>query len=171
MTAISTHRTAFTWATEILEMTMADASPELTNWPPPGIANPIGATYAHAVCGADGVVHGMLQGGLPLYAGDWPGKTGISEPRFDQTLDWARSVTVDLPAARQYAQAVYAAVDNFIASLTDADLAREIDLTGVGMGFRSLDWCLSALVTGHIHNMAGEISALKGVQGARGYPF
>lgn len=171
MTATSTQRTAFAWATEILEMTMADASPELMSWTPPGIANPIDATYAHAVCGADGVLHGMLKGSIPLYAGDWAGKTGISEPRFDQTLEWARSVTVNLPAARQYAQAVYAAVDSYIASLTEADLAREIDLTGVGMGFRSLDWCLSALITGHINNMAGEISALKGVQGAKGYPF
>lgn len=171
MTAIETHRTAFAWATELLEMTMADASPELTSWAPPGTANPIAATYAHAVCGADGIVHAMLQSGMPLYANSWAGKTGFSEPRFDQTPEWARSVTVDLPAARQYAQAVYAAADGYIASLTEADLAREIDLTSVGLGMRSLDWCLSALVTGHVHNMTGEISALKGVQGAQGYPF
>ncbi len=171
MSAISTHRTAFKWATEVLEMTMADASTELAGWIPPGVAHPIGATYAHAVCGTDAIVHSMLQASRPLYAGDWAGKTGISEPRMNQTLEWARTVTVDLAAARLYAQAVYTSVDSFIGSLAEADMERELDLSSVGMGQRSLDWCLSALVTGHIHNMAGEISALKGVQGAKGYPF
>lgn len=171
MSAITTHRTAFKWATEVLEMTMADASTELTGWTPPGIANPIGATYAHAVCATDGVVNAMMRAGAPLYAGEWAGRTGISEPRMDQTLEWARAVTVDLAAARQYAQAVYASVNDFIASLSETDLERELDLSSVGLGPRRFDWCLSALVTGHINNMAGEISALKGVQGAKGYPF
>lgn len=171
MNAITTHRTGFRWASELLEMTMATATTEQAHWTPPGIANPIGATYAHAICGADAIVHGMLQAGVPLYAADWAGKTGVSEPRMDQTQEWARSVTVDLGAVRQYAQAVYAACDSFIASLLEADLERELDLNSVGLGVRSLDWCLSALITGHIHNMAGEISALKGVQGAAGYPF
>ena len=145
MSAITTHRTAFKWASGLLEMTMADASAQLAGWAPPGIANPIGATYAHAVCGADGIVHTMLQPGAPLYAGEWAGRSGVSEPRFDQTQEWARSVTVDLDAARQYAQAVYAAVDSFIASLSEADLERELDLSSVGLGTRTLDWCLSAL--------------------------
>ena len=171
MNAITTHRTAFKWANEILEMTMADSSAELAGWTPPGIANSIAATYAHAICGADGIVHGMLQAGTPLYAGEWAHKTGISDPRMDQTLEWARTVTVDLAVVRQYAEAVCASVDRFIVSLSEADLERELDLSSVGLGMRSLDWCLSALVTGHINNMAGEISALKGVQGARGYPF
>jgi hypothetical protein len=44
-------------------------------------------------------------------------------------------------------------------------------MSASGLGVRTVDWCLSALITSHINNMAGEISALKGVQGAKGYPF
>ena len=119
MNAITTHRTAFKWANEILEMTMADSSAELAGWTPPGIANSIAATYAHAICGADGLVHGMLQAGTPLYAGEWAHKTGISDPRMDQTLEWARTVAVDLAVVRHYAEAVCASVDRFIVSRID----------------------------------------------------
>ncbi len=34
-----------------------------------------------------------------------------------------------------------------------------------------LSWCLSRLVAGHLDQLAGEISALKGAQGLTGYGF
>jgi len=171
MTAIATHRTALKWAFELLEMTMADVTQEQADWPPPGIANPVGATYAHAVCGLDGVVNGLLRGAAPLFASAWAGKTGVSDPQIISTPEWARSVQVELHTVRVYAQAAYTETDAYIAALSEADLARELDLSMVGLGKQTLDWCLSALVTGHLNNMAGEISCLKGIQGAKGYPF
>lgn len=150
---------------------MADVTPEQAHWQPPGTANPIGALYVHAVAGEDGVVNALLRGGAPLFATTWAGKTGASEPRFDMTLEWAQGLKVDLPACRQYAQSVYTATNDYIASLSAGDLTGEVDLTGVGLGRRPLGWCLSALVIAHLNNMAGEISCLKGVQGAKGYPF
>ena len=137
MTAIDTHRTALQWAAYVLDVTMTDASVELTHWTPPGIANPIAACYAHAICGSDAIIHSMLQPGVPLYAAEWAGKTGISEPRMDQTFEWARSVTVNLEAARPYAQAVFAAASSFIDSLSESDLARELDLSAVGLDTRA----------------------------------
>ena len=171
MTAIATHRTALKWATELLEMTMADVTPEQAHWQPAGAANPVGATYAHAICGLDGVVNGLLRGAAPLFAGSWAGKTGVSDPQMISTPEWARSVRLDMTAARTYAQAAYVDADTYVAGLSEADLARELDLSAVGFDTRTLDWCLSALVTGHLNNMAGEISCLKGIQGAKGYPF
>jgi hypothetical protein len=171
MTVVATHRTALKWAFELLEMTMADVTQEQAYWLPPGIANPIGATYAHAVCGLDGVFNGLLRGAAPLFASSWAGKTGVSEPQMNSTPEWAHSVRVDLTTARAYAQAAYTNVDAYISGLSETDLARELDLSMVGLGTQTLDWCLSALVTGHLNNMAGEISCLKGIQGAKGYPF
>lgn len=75
MDIITSHREALKWAADLLEMIMAAVTDEQAHWMPLGIANPLGATYAHA------------------------------------------------------------------------------------------------LVTSHTNNMAGEISALKGIQGAKGYPF
>ncbi|MDX1520960.1 MAG: DinB family protein [Anaerolineae bacterium] len=171
MNAISTLQQGLQWAHELLEMVMDDVTPEQLVWEPPGIANPVGALYVHAVAGEDGVVNALLRGGAPLFATDWADKTGASEPRFDMTLEWARSLQVDLPACREYAQAVYAATDGYLTSLTPDDLTGEVDLTGVNLGKRPLGWCLNALVIAHLNNMAGEISCLKGIQGAKGYPF
>ncbi len=171
MDVIASHRQALKWATELLEMTMADVTEAQLNWQPPGTANPLGATYAHAVCGIDAVVNGILAGQAPLFEADWAGRSGVSEPQHAADPAWARRVRVDLAAARPYAGAVYAAADEYIAGLSAADLDRELDLTPNGLGVQSLDWCLSALVTAHVNNMAGEISCLKGLQGGKGYPF
>jgi len=171
MNAISNHREAFKWATELLEMTMSNVTDEHAHWQPPGIANPLGATYSHALCAIDAVINILLQGKEPLYASSWSGKTGISDPQWASKLDWARSLRIELPKMREYAQAVYADIDAYIASLSEKDLSRELDLTEMGLGVRTINWCLLALVTSHTNNMAGEISVLKGLQGAKGYPF
>lgn len=171
MDVLSFAREQMQWAHELLEMVMADVTEEQAHWQPPGIANPIGALYVHAVTAEDGVVNAMIRGGMPLFAGEWAGRTGASDPSPFMSLDWSRNLKVDLPAVRQYAQAVYAHTDNYLLGLTAADLEQMVDLTQMGMSERPLSWCLNALVASHLNNMAGEISALKGVQGAKGYPF
>lgn len=171
MSNASVYQEGFTWATQLLEMVMADITPEQLTWLPPGSANPAGATYAHAVCGIDAIINGMLRGGAPLFAAAWAGKTGVSDPQMQSTPEWARTVQVDLTAARAYAQAVYADASAYIAPLSDEALVHEVDLSMVGLGTRTVGWMLNALIIGHINNMAGEISVLKGLQGGRGYPF
>jgi hypothetical protein len=171
MIAIESHREALKWASELLEMTMADVTDEQAHWHPPGTANPLGATYTHAICSLDAVTNMLLQGKDPLFTTDWAGKTGISEPQWGNEYEWARRLQIDLPTARRYAQAVYTEMDAYIASLSEEDLSREMDLTRFGVGMQTVNWCLNALAIGHLNNMAGEISVLKGVQGAKGYPF
>jgi hypothetical protein len=119
----------------------------------------------------DAVINGMLKGGAPLFAGEWAGKCGVANPQHQITQEWAKELVVDLPTFKNYAQAVYAASNEYLASLASDDLSRELDLSNVGLGRRPLSWCINALVISHINNMAGEISCLKGLQGAKGYPF
>lgn len=171
MNAIAVHRQALRWGFEILQLVVADLTPEQAHWQPPGIANPAGAQYAHAIIAADAVVLAVFKGGIPLYAGAWAGKTGVSQPQPQATLEWARAVRIDLPALHAYAAAVADAVDAFVAGLGEDDLDRMIDLAAIGLDKRGAGWVLSAMVAGHLNNMAGEISVLKGLQGARGYPF
>ena len=64
---------------DLLEQTMADVTPELAQWVPPGVANPIGATYAHAVLAEDKMLNEMLKGTAPLAATTFAGKMGLSE--------------------------------------------------------------------------------------------
>jgi hypothetical protein len=159
-------------AHEWLEGTMADVTAEQADWTPPGVATPLGASYAHAVFSEDMIVNGMLRGVAPLYAGQWAGKTGQSELHPDQDWTnykaWTRNVRLDLDAARAYAQAVYAATDDYLAHLAPEDLDREINAFGAPA---SVGLVLANYVAGHCHDLMGEISCLKGLQGARGYPF
>ncbi len=173
MDAISLYRQEIEWAHDLLEQVMADVTPEMAHQHPPGIANPIGATYAHALMSEDGVTSLYLTRTAPLFQREWKDKTGVSQPRMGQTLEWSRSLQVDLPTLRQYAQAVYANTGRYLDSLTEEGAQREVNLGsgGAGLGKRRVGWVLSALIAGHLHNMTGEISALKGVLGAKGYSF
>ena len=172
MDAISLLRQQFQEAHQFVEMTMQDVTAEQAHWAPPGKASPLGANYAHLVTGEDFIIQGMLKGGAPLAAAAGAGKVGVSElPPQDGAWDqWARQVKVDLPALKQYAQSVYAASDEYIASLTPDDLSRPLDLSAAGFGQQTMAFMLNIAV-GHANSHMGEISCLKGLQGAKGYPF
>jgi len=177
MDSVSLIREDLDDAHDLLEAVMADVTPESMNWMPPGRANPVGATYAHVVLSEDRIINGVLAHRRPLYETTWEGKLGLSEPMPTQGedwhnyVDWTRRVQVDLKAFREYARAVYANSDEYLASLTAEDLDRNLDLSGVGMGNKSLGRVLSRQIVGHADNIAGEISCLKGLQGLQGYPF
>ena len=162
-------RVAHDW----FEGTMADVTPEMAAWTPGGQAHPIGSRYAHMVVSEDMLIHVILQAAAPVYAGAYAGKTGLKEPEkaFHVSLEWARQVEVDLEAMREYARAVYAATEAHLSSLSDEDLDRTIDLSDYGMGEWRLGAFLMSFIFAHIHDIMGEVSALKGVQGAQGYPF
>src|SRR3981081_1312718 len=130
-------------ARQVLDGTMADVTQAQADFIPPGIANPLGATYAHVVCSEDMVVQGMFRQSAPLLAGTWAGRTGLSEPMPMPGPDWAeygpwtRRVKVNLEALRAYAQAVAAQTDSWLAGLSDADLNQSMDLSGIGLGQRT----------------------------------
>jgi DinB superfamily len=154
-----------------LESTMEGVTPEQAHWTPPGVANPLAATYVHAIASEDLAINMVLLGGTPLYASTWAEQTGISDVQPLSTAEWAQRVRIDLPATRRYAQAVHAATDAYLATLTDEDLTRNLDLSSFGLGQMTVVALLSRMVLGHIDNMCGEISVLKGLQGAKGYPI
>ena len=169
MQAISLLRAQIQQAHSFLQETMADVTPEQAAYIPPGVANPLGATYVHAVASEDLAIHMALQGIAPLYAAALADETGVSEIQPLSTMEWARRVYVELPTLRHYANAVHRDTDAYLATLTDDDLERIVDLASLGLGQPTVGHILNRLVLGHIDNMCGEISCLKGIQGARGY--
>jgi len=171
MDRIAAYREGLRWAFDLLEMVVEDVTAEQAHWEPPGIANPLGAVYAHAICSVDSVINVLLKGERPMFERTWVGKTGISEPRWASEINWARNLKVDLPAAREYAKAVYENAEDYLDMIDEEELDRQVDLSMRGLGFRTVSWCLTALMISHLNNMAGEISVLKGIQGSRGYPF
>lgn len=153
-----------------LDATLQGVTADQLHWKPPGKANTIGASYAHVVLSEDMVVNTMLKGGKPMCATSWAGKTGLSEVPSNPEqswFDWGRRVKVDLPALQKYAQAVQANSDAYIASLKEADLERKV---ASPLGTMSVLAIVSNFVTGHVHDFAGEVSCLKGLQGLKGYP-
>lgn len=153
-----------------LEATMSDVSEAQAHWCPAGVANPIAAVYAHVIMGSDSAVNELLLGGRPIAAA---GATtiGISEVTPGRSRDWhewALRVHMDLPAFRSYAQNVYESWYAYFARAGDFDPDRTIDLTAWGMGIRTpVEFLLMQIQ--HFSSHIGEISALKGLQGAIGF--
>jgi hypothetical protein len=157
----------------ILGQVTADLTQEQADWQPPGIANPIGATYWHAVSGADDVVYRWALGQEPLrQRKGWDDRVFtnlVPEPEHGgDYLAFMRAIRVDLPALHEYARVVAEALQAWFGSLTPEDLERSIDTP---IGPYTLAQMLDLFVVWHINAHCGEISALKGCQGARGYPF
>lgn len=174
MEAIDLVRQQYKLAHDLLETTMKDVTEELAHWAPPGVANPLGATYMHVVVGEDALLSTVARQDKPLFMSTFAGKMGVDKPPPGpgQGLDeWARQVKVDLAQARDYAKAVYASTDAYLASLSSADLDAPIDMARFGMGQQPRSTLVAGIVLQHINNHLGEISCLKGLQGAKGYPF
>jgi hypothetical protein len=157
---------------DILDQTIADCSQDVLDKNLPGATiSSIGSIYAHLLFAEDGILHGMLQGKPPIYrAQNWASRTGVQMPEPGGfNADWARTVRVQLPAFREYAKAVFAATDAYVAGLSDADLDRKVQ-TGF-VGEQTVGYVISNILGWHAAQHTGEIAALKGVQGLKGLPF
>jgi hypothetical protein len=156
-------------AHDILEGIMADVDDDLAHR---RIENAtigsIASIFAHTVYDEDLILNGVIQGRPPLYAaGGWAQKCGV-EMRDDplQTPAWAAKVKLT-PAFRDYARAVYAATDAYIAGVSDEDLSRIVQTP---FGQQPATAALSLGVY-HFAQHSGEIAAIKGVTGRKGLPF
>ncbi len=157
----------------ILGQVTADLTQEQADWQPPGIANPIGAMYWHTISATDDIVYRWALGQEPLrQRAGWDDRgLTVSVPEPDHGGDWLaymRTIRVDLPALHDYAKAVAETLQSWLGSLTPEDLERTIDTP---IGPRTLLQVLDIFVIWHINAHCGEISALKGCQGVKGYPF
>lgn len=158
-----------------LEQTMEGVTEEVAQYMPPGTANPIAGTYAHVVFSEDLFMHTFLMKTSPLMEAGFKDKTGASEvqPTDWQIAypKWLKEVRLDIKQFREYAKAVYAASEEYVASLTDADLEKDVDMSAFGMGTRKTYDFIANLISGHVYPIIGEISVLKGIQGLKGFPF
>lgn len=172
MNSINLLRLQFQNAHETLEATISDVTPEVAHVRELGKALPVGAAYAHAVCSEDIMLSKLIKH-TDLVMKD-AASIGLSElmPDFehwDKHAMWAQNVTVDLEKFKNYAKEVYAATDSYLKTLKDEDLDAETDMGQFGK--YKLGFALSAMILLHVANLTGEISAAKGLQGLKGYPF
>lgn len=158
-----------------LEQTMDGVTEEVAHFQPAGTANPIAGTYAHLVFSEDQFIHLFLKKDQPLLETTFKGKTGASEVQPSEWVvaypAWLRSVKIDVKTFREYAKAVYADTEAYLATLTDEDLEKDVDMSSFGMGTRKVYDFIGNMITGHVFPIMGEVAVLKGIQGLKGYPF
>jgi hypothetical protein len=172
MDAIALLKQQIDMSHDVVNGTVEDLTDEQCQKKPGGMAHPIGATYAHLTMSEDFIVNMMLRGSTPLLMGDWAGKTGVSEPPpapGGDVFEWANRVQVDVGKTREYAKAVHQNTLDYVDTLTPEDLGREVNVPGFPSNTLS-GWLTVAAVV-HPANHVGEISAMKGIQGLKGYSF
>ena len=151
---------------------LSDCDPELLNKTlPDATIGSIASIYAHVVFGEDAFVQSRFQGKPTIYeSGGWEEKTGVPYPGIPPAItpEWAGALNMDLSTFQEYAEAVFAATDAYVANLPDSELERKVQ--GV-LGEYTLGWGIAILLCQHLAEHSGEIAALKGVQGLKGLPF
>ena len=70
-----------------------------------------------------------------------------------------------------YKRQVFAHTDGYLSGLSAEDLDRPFDLSSWGMGAMPVGQILTTMLLGNTYAHTGEISALKGTLGLKGYPF
>jgi hypothetical protein len=175
MDAVDVVRHATKRAWDWLEYTVVrDVTQEQANRRPPGTANTIGATYAHAIVTADEDINRVMYGRPTLVESRWNGQAGLgSKYRFGEWNAWDPRVEVEWDTLRAYARDVHAWLLGSLGRLTEADLEMPVDMAvspgGSGLGrWKGIDiYVLHGW--SHIYMHGGEIACLKGIQGAQGY--
>ena len=173
MDAVSIMRGQLTQAHEMIEQAMADlTNDQLHHRAAGGAIQSIAAIYAHTVTGEDALVNVYLRAQPSLLERDgWAAKLGFSMPEQGMlSAAWSEAMRgSDIAALREFAQQVYAATDDYLGSLSGADLDRA---TTFGMmGEMPVGAFLGNVIVWHVSAHGGEICALKGVLGGQGLPF
>lgn len=172
MNSIQLLQEQFKDAHQALEATMADVSHDTAHFRELGKALPVGAAYAHAILSEDVMLSNLLAHKETLFK--TPESVGVSEAmpdmqHWDQHAMWAQNVQIDMPKFKEFAKKVYTATDEYISSLKEDDLDKEID--DALFGKHTLAFFITNILLLHIANLTGEVSAVKGLQGLKGYPF
>jgi len=148
--------------------TCADLSQAQADFLPAGVAHPIGELVAHVLQSEDFIINGMIQGKPPVWETEgWEQKLGVPNVAM-HTQEMARGFKVDLKALEPYKAAVYASTESYLAGITPDELDREVQ--GPFGAMKVADALSNALIGNNLAH-TGEISALKGLQGAKGYAF
>ena len=170
MDAVSLLKSAFDASHFWYQGTVADVTEEVANVVPAGTAHPIGSLMAHTVQSEDGLIN-MVQGKQSLWEREGYGERLGLPMLMSQTAETSRSFRCDPSKLADYTNAVYAQTAAYFDSLEPADLERGVDMSAWGMDEMPLGQVLTTFALGNNFAHTGEISALKGTQGLKGYPF
>ena len=164
MNALEYARSQVNSALDLVNLTMQDLNDDQYNWQPAGTCNSIAKLHAHALTAADFFVNMVIGGGTPLWA-EAAGSTGLPANSLEI---WKSDARVPLAAMQAYSTKLRDTIDQTLGRMDDADLDKSYETHMLGK--QTGAWVLQLAAT-HSAGHAGEISAIKGMQGLKGLPF
>jgi len=123
--------------------------------PPPG-SQPV-AVFVHAATVEDIAVQTILRGVGTLFSTEWAGRGP------------AQYTTADLQPVRDYARAVFAATNAYLAGMTVEAANQPVDLSHLDMGHPSVSWVISRFVILELAELTGELVSAAQASKAAGF--
>lgn len=172
MTAIELLSQQIKDAHQVFLGTLNEVTDDIANHQPEGKALSIAAVWAHVIESED-MFLAVISGQEPVSAG-LASQTGVSAAQpmdnwAEEFPKWAKDVRVEVKALTEYTKAVFSASEDFVAKMNEEDLDKKHDMGS--MGEATTMTVVSGFMIGHCFSITGEISAIKGTQGLKGYPF
>lgn len=134
------------------------------NWQPAGTSNSVAKSHVHALTAIDFFIMRAAKGGEMA----WPQFASEHNlPTKGQEI-WNFEGTIPFAAVKEFGKQAQKAALEYVASLKDEDLDTVIDAQFFGK--QPLAFFLQ-LVGMHTAGHAGDMAAVKGMQGMKGLPF
>ena len=134
------------------------------NFDAPGTCNAAAKSHVHALTSFDFFVMNKAKGEDML----WPKFAPTHGLPANPTEIWGFGGDISGAAINEFSTDIQKATLDYISTLSDADLDREVDTQFFGK--QSLAWVLQ-LAAMHAAGHAGDVAAVKGMQGLKGLPF
>ncbi len=153
----------------LFNASLQDITEEQFNWIPGSAANPIRAIAIHAWGAEDYFIQTILQNKPRIFETEhWGEKLGLPNTP-GQGRGWEAAVTtqISLAKALEYYTNVQAATAIYCSNITDEELQKTVQFFKQEISAAKAISRLLLHSTGH----AGEIAALRGMQGVKGLPF
>ena len=163
MDAITYAKGSLEQSMSLLAVTADGMNASQYNLDPTGTCNPVAKNHVHAWSALDFFILASAAGGQMK----WPAVAQAQGLSSNPLEIWKYEGNVDLDAIKAYGEDVRQAVLAYLSTLSDADLDRELKTP---FGTQTLAWVLQ-LMTAHLAGHAGDIAAVKGVQGLKGLPY
>jgi hypothetical protein len=134
------------------------------NWKPQGTCNAIAKNHIHALTSVDFFLGAIAQGKPAL----WQALAAQHGMPANPLEIWGHDGEISLATINAYGEQVQKAALDYVATLSDADLDRELDTRFFGT--QSVAFLIQ-LAGMHTVGHTGDIAAVKGFQGLKGLPF
>ena len=168
MDSVNFLRQQFVKLHDQIDVVMNETTYEQFNWKPPGTMNPISTIYLHLINAEDFHIHAILQGRTRIWeTAGWNEKLGLAEPP-GRGRNWEEASVKEFFQNNliDYQHLVRKDTDEYLTGLTNSKLKEKVSFVG---GERQIAEVMASLII-HVASHTGEIAAIKGIQGVKGYP-